>query len=294
MYYVPLMKNRLNLYTARIEGRPNTPVNILASLEIIKHLWNYTDEQLFRTIRADYEVNYALGLRELGSFYIGNRTVCDFRERLLAFTLSNPEKGSDVLNQAVKVIPDFKLTEALKEVSKPNFKTSMLYRVGTEKLNSNLDYLLNLEAKAQEIAKEMPEINVRKETKIPERFLDEQAVTDKKTKKGKAKPDAEISPNSLQSAYDPDATYRKKGDKKSSGYVLNLTETCSKDNPIQMIVDYLVVQNTTSDKELLKQPLDNIDENTKMYLYGGYSYVELWQEANAKNIDLMITDMTGT
>ncbi len=320
-------------------GRPNTPVNILASLEIIKHLWNYTDEQLFRTIRADYEVNYALGLRELGSFYIGDRTVYDFRERLLAFTLSNPEKGSlifqlfkdltsnfieilgidtgelrmdstmiesnikkagrlalafDVLNQAVKVIPDFKLTEVLKEVSKPNFKTSMLYRVGSEKLNPNLDYLLNLGAKALEIAKEIPEIYARKEIKILERLLDEQAVTDKNTKKKKAKPDAEISPNSLQSAYDPDATYRKKGDKKSSGYVLNLTETCSKDNPIQMIVDYLVAQNTTSDKELLKQSLANIDENTMMYLDGGYSSVELWQEANAKNIDLMFTDMTGT
>ena len=36
-------------------GRPNTPVNILASLEIIKHLWNYTDEQLFRVLRADYD-----------------------------------------------------------------------------------------------------------------------------------------------------------------------------------------------------------------------------------------------
>ncbi len=203
-------------------GSPNTPVNILVSLEIIKHLWNYTDEQLLRALRADYEVNYALGISQLGSFYIGDRTIYDFRKRLLAFTLSNPEKGSllfqlfkdltsdfieilgiytgelrmdstmiesnikkagrlalafDVLNQAVKVIPHFKLTEALKEVSKPNFKTSMLYRVGSKKLNSNLDYLLNLGAKALEIAKKMPEIYVRKEIKILERFLDEQAVT---------------------------------------------------------------------------------------------------------------------
>ncbi len=88
----------------------------------------------------------------------------------------------DVLHQAVKVIPDFKHTEALKEVSKPNFKTSMLYRVGSEKLNPNLDYLLNLGAEALEIAKKMPEIYARKEIKILERFLDEQAVTNKKTK----------------------------------------------------------------------------------------------------------------
>ena len=59
----------------------------------------------------------------------------------------------DGLNHAVKVIPDFKLTEVLKEVSKPNFKTSILYRVGSEKLNPHLNYLLNLGAKALEIAK---------------------------------------------------------------------------------------------------------------------------------------------
>ncbi len=53
----------------------------------------------------------------------------------------------------------------------------------------------------------------------------------------------------MQSAYDPDATYRQKGDKKSSGYSVNITETCGEDNPIQLIVDYMVEKNTISDQD---------------------------------------------
>jgi len=48
-------ENQFEPLYSKDRGCPNTPVNILASLEIIKHLWNYTDEQLFRVLRADYD-----------------------------------------------------------------------------------------------------------------------------------------------------------------------------------------------------------------------------------------------
>ena len=320
-------------------GRPNTPVNILVGLEIIKHTWNYTDEQLFRAMRSDYEVNYALGIRELGSFYVGDRTVYDFRERLLGYTLSNPEEGTivfqlfqeltanfaellgvskqelrmdstmiepnikkagrlalsfDVLHQAVKVIPSAKRTDSLNEVLEPKFKTRILYRVESEKLGSTLDYLLQLADEALKIAKQLPEIAATKEVQILERFLEEQTIFDEKTKKPKAKQASKISASSLQSAYDPDATYRQKGDKKSSGYSVNITETCGEDNPIQLIVDYMVEKNTISDQDFLKKAIPNIDEETTVYLDGGYSSVELWQEAKSNNVDLMFTDMIGS
>ncbi|MDD2432010.1 MAG: transposase [Firmicutes bacterium] len=320
-------------------GRPNTPVNILVGLEIIKHTWNYTDEQLFGALCSDYKVNYALGIRELGSFYVGDRTVYDFRKRLLAYTLSNPEKGTiifqlfkeltdnfanllgiskqelrmdstmiepnikkagrlalafDVLRQAVKVIPNAKRTDSLNEVLEPRFKTRILYRVESEKLTSNLDYLLQLADQSLKIANRLPEVAVTEEIKILMRFLEEQTIFDEKRKKLKAKQAFTISANSLQSAYDPDATYRDKRGKKSSGYSVNVTETCGEDNPIQLIVDYMVEKNTISDTEFLKKALPNIDKKTTVYLDGGYSSTELWQEAKSKNVDLMFTDMTGS
>jgi hypothetical protein len=66
---------------------------------------------------------------------------------------------------------------------------------------------------------------------------------DEKTGKLKAKDSKSIPSDSLQSAYDEDGTYRKKGNKAESGYVLNLSETCSKENPFQLITDYTVEKN---------------------------------------------------
>ncbi len=130
----------------------------------------------------------------------------------------------DVLRQAVKVIPKAKRTDSLNEVLEPRFKTRILYRVESEKLTSNLDYLLQLADQALKIANRLPEVAVTEEIQILMRFLEEQTIFDEKTKKLKAKQAFTISASSLQSAYDPDATYRDKRGKKSSGYSVNVTQ----------------------------------------------------------------------
>ena len=323
-------------------GRPNTPVNILASLEIIKHLWNYTDEQLFRTIRSDYEVNFALGIRELGSYYIADRTVYDFREKLISYALENPEKGSlifdlfqhltanfidtlginssdirmdstliepnikkagrlalvfDVLCLALKIIPNTRLPQSLQKVLEPGFQKNMLYQAKSEKLASNLECLLNLAEEALEIASEIPEVCAKEEIKTLVRLIDEQTYIDENSKQRKVKPNSEISATSLQSAYDTDATYRAKGKKVSSGYVVNIAETCEKDNPVQMIVDYAVEKNTTSDQKMMKESLPKIKENTdvkRVYVDGGYFSTEEWQKAHTNHVDIVFTNMTGS
>lgn len=47
-------------------GRPNFPVNIALSLEYIKHLKNYFDDELIDNFNFNYLVNYAVGIRVLG------------------------------------------------------------------------------------------------------------------------------------------------------------------------------------------------------------------------------------
>ena len=58
-------------------GSPNKPVNILLSLEFLKHLHNYTDEETLEQYYFNYQVNYALGQRNLGGLYIAEQTVFD-------------------------------------------------------------------------------------------------------------------------------------------------------------------------------------------------------------------------
>jgi len=79
-----------------------------------------------------------------------------------------------------------------------------------------------------------------------------------------AKPGQAISPNSLRSPDDPEATYRKKGHKAYEGYVTNLTETCDPNNPLQLIVKVQTAPNTTEDTTLLLEALPNLTERTQV------------------------------
>jgi hypothetical protein len=73
-----------------------------------------------------------------------------------------------------------------------------------------------------------------------------------------------ISPNSLRSPDDPEATYRKKGYKAYDGYVTNVTETCDPNNPLQLIVKMQTAPNTTEDTTLLLEALPNLNERTQV------------------------------
>jgi len=61
-------------------GSPNKPVNTLLSLEFLKHLHDYTDEEILEQDYFNYQVNYALGQRNLGELYICEQTLYDFRK----------------------------------------------------------------------------------------------------------------------------------------------------------------------------------------------------------------------
>jgi hypothetical protein len=135
----------------------------------------------------------------------------------------------DVLVKAVKAIPEASLPDNLKEVLKPEFKTNTLYKAKPSEADSKLGVLLNLCLKTKIILESSPGSEA---LRILNRFIDEQANYDESSKRLKAKGNKEIPASSLQSAYDEDATYRTKGKHSQSGFVLNIFETCSKDNPI--------------------------------------------------------------
>lgn len=78
------------------------------------------------------------------------------------------------------------------------------------------------------------------------------------------KPGQAISPNSLRSPDDPEATYRKKGHKAYEGYVTNVTETCDPNNALQLIVKMQTAPNTTEDTSLLLEALPNLTERTQL------------------------------
>jgi hypothetical protein len=80
----------------------------------------------------------------------------------------------------------------------------------------------------------------------------------------KAKENAEITSDCLQSVDDLEASYRTKGTGHYKGYVANITETCDPENEIQLITKVQVAPNNVDDGQLLAEALPNLKERTDL------------------------------
>ncbi|MDO9530045.1 MAG: transposase [Syntrophales bacterium] len=322
-------------------GRPNFPINILVALEIIKHLKNFVDEVLFEAFAYDFQISYALGLRNIGELYFARRTFYDFRARLYKYTLEHPEEGClifkqfetlvqhfievakldtdeqrmdstqimsnikragrlalayDVLLQGIKACPLEMLSLELKEVLDPNYKTNLLYKLKDTETSSRLEKLLNLGGELSQLMKDNLELQMRPEIQVLVRFIKEQTLYDDDRKVWLAKENKDIAASSLQSAFDSEATYRKKAGKSHVGYVVNLAETCADNNPVQVVTDYQVELNSASDVKMADESLTELHETTSVkdvYVDGGYYSSDLIKKAEGLGIQLHYTDMTG-
>ena len=301
-------------------GAPNYPVNVLLSLEYIKHMKDCTDQELLEAYSFDFLVNYAVGNRSIGENPMSDRTLYNFRSRVYQYSIENPGDDDilfkpfldltgnfaaksgvsmkeqrtdttmfmsnikkagrlalayDMLISAVTKIPEGMRTMELAEVLRPKFKTDTLYRVKGVEKDRKLDQVMGYCKEALVILEGIPE--AAGTAKLVRRFLREQSETGRDGRT-RAKHDVLISPDSLQSAYDADATYHNKAGKKQSGYVLELTETCSEENPYQLITDYRVEKNNVSDVTIMKDRIGDIGENTgceDMWLDGGFNSPEV-------------------
>lgn len=198
----------------------------------------------------------------------------------------------DVLLRAVKAIPESLRTESLQETLSPKFKTDILYRSKPSENESKLDRLLNLCLEALNIMTVMPDMKKSDELRIVKRFISEQSDLDNQTNRLKAKDNKNISASSLQSAFDEDATYRQKGNHSQSGFVASIAETCSKENPVQLITDYAVEPNVVSDIAIADERLPKIEDTGcgEMYVDGGFYPVT---PSSDNPIAIHYTDMTG-
>lgn len=140
------------------------------------------------------------------------------------------------------------------------------------------------------------DLKSKKEVDIAKRLISEQLEIDSIPGNIKVKDKSKISSDSLQSAYDTDATYREKAGKKQSGYVVNITETCGKENELQLITDYTVEKNIKSDVEIATERIPEIYKHTDcedLYADGGYYSKEVIDKGNENGIMIHYTDMTG-
>ena len=92
---------------ATVDSRPNTPVNVLVGLDVLKAGFGWCDEELIDHFRFDLQVRYALGLDSLAEGDFELRTLYYFRSRVSQY---NQAHGTNLLSAAFVDITDQQIT----------------------------------------------------------------------------------------------------------------------------------------------------------------------------------------
>ena len=77
------------LYSDNIASCPNTPVNILISLLIIKSLTNKTDEEIIDALLFDQRIQYAVHTLNEDKQHISKNMLGNFRRKIMDYEISN-------------------------------------------------------------------------------------------------------------------------------------------------------------------------------------------------------------
>lgn len=130
---------------------------------------------------------------------------------------------------------------------------------------------------------------------VVQRFFDEnfQSVEDENVLPIDQK---ELASGSLQSLDDLEASFRQKGNHFYKGYVVNASETCVEENPLQLITQVQVASNNTEDADLLIEAVPEIKQRMpldRMTTDGGYGSPQADLVLSQHQVQLYQTGIRG-
>ena len=104
-------------------SRPNTPVNVLVGLEVIKAGFGWSDEELYDAFLFNLQVRYALGLRDVGSGNFELRTLYNFRRRL---SQHMQETGENLLERVFAQVTNEQLARLKLKTGKQRMDSTLV------------------------------------------------------------------------------------------------------------------------------------------------------------------------
>lgn len=110
------------------------------------------------------------------------------------------------------------------------------------------------------------------------------------------RPREEIASDSVQSPHDPDSAYRNKGDQKVKGYSINITETTSDGDSLDLITDVIVEKANVPDTEFVQPAIESTTEVTRQEVekvYADGAYQSPVNDECCENIDMVFTGIQG-
>jgi hypothetical protein len=348
--FLNINENRFSILYSEKASRPNSTINVLIGLLVIKDMNGLTDEELVGSIHFDTRYQYALCTENLERQPISDNSFTNFRNRLYEY---EKETGIDLLHEEVEAlsqvftdaleidgknvrmdslmissnckkmsrleliytviykhikelakVDEALILEAYKVYLKEKHRKEFIYQIKNDALDSKLAILLTQAYELYQNGLGNQTVKELESFKLLERLINEQVTINEEgsieVKEGK-----EIKPVYLQSATDPDATYRKKY-KDNIGYVANVVETyddSDEDCTKGIITSYDYKPNTHSDiefardyiNETIKNKENNNEDNqtVKVSLDGAYFEQDLVNDAKEHNIDMYFTNLVG-
>ena len=323
------------LYSSNDASKPNTPVNIILGLLILKEQFGLTDEELMEAMLFNIQFQYALHTTSFTEQPINDNTLRRFRNRVWAYeqqtgidlikaafaSLTESISGIMGMDQSLKRIDSAMISSGCRRLSRLSIMSETLrlaarefsksgkctplsekygdddgfkdiaYRIKSEDVPSKMEEMLR---DAIALLEEYPaELRCSDTFAALQRMIGDQS---KETKDGKVlKPGKEISPESMQTPHEPDATYRKKSGKGNVGFVVNVVEACDGDK--NLITGYDLQKNTYSDTKFLDDVLDAMPEGGgeagTIVVDGAYASTEQLEKAEAKGVEIVTASIIG-
>ena len=266
------------LYSDNPASRPNNPINVYFGLLILREIFNQSDEEALNSLMFDIRYQHALHTTSFQEQPVSKNSLTNFRAAVYKYNQehgidliqeeieSHAQQFSKILNiegknvridslmvsssckklsrleiiystvsRLIKVIDKNILPERFKPYLEEGHYNNTIYLSRDKDLNSKIKRVLKDGLKLYFLYRKDKELSKTEEFKLLSRMLKEQ------TRKGSIKSSKTILPESLQNPTDPDATYRKKGKKKHTGYTVNLVEKFDDKN--RMITGYDLKKN---------------------------------------------------
>lgn len=274
-------------------SRPNTPINVLVGAEVLKGGFGWSDEQLCDHVSFDLQVRYALGLTRLEDQIFERRTLYNFRRRVREYA---EKTGENLFSTVMAQVTDAQmarhgLTGSWQRMDSTQVLSNIALLHRLELVVTTVQKIFRLmTAEGQAVWKEKLAIYLSdraqricyriasSESPTHLQRLGEMLLQMQPTLTGEAarlaarllesqydlsgegalelKPALAVAGASLQSPHDEEATYREKGGNRYRGFVAGVSETCSPENPVQLITDVVVESNTVDDAALLATTLE--------------------------------------
>ena len=297
------------------KSRPNVPVNQLVGSLILKHLFNWTYEALFRNLNFNILTRHAIGIQAINESVFSEASIYNFQNKIINYYT---ETGKDLLTEVFDTLT----ASQLKEYDiKSDIQRGDSFLIGSNifdytRLQLLIEVLLRLyrildeqdkhqcsevlqsyiKQTAGQYIYKLSKENLPKEIKqiagiyhkmftsykdkysdvavfsIFERVYYEHFMVLKN--KVEVIPSDQLNSSVLMSPDDPEATYRKKGNKDSKGYSGHISETANPDNTLNLITDIAVVPNNVDDAKILEERLPEMADKTpdlsEYHADGGY------------------------